>query len=237
MPIATALLTAAAVASAGAGVGGVIEGAQAGNRQQKALTQQEQIAAQEQTDKQQIFKQLSDFFTPYLSTGSPFLKLIQQASAGTTATGANNAAGAIRNTVGASGVGFGPSGTEGAAIANLGGETNATSSSNYLQNLLNNEAVKFQAAQGLNTAGSMAGSPQNQPNVSTQLPFQSLGSGLSGLSQILKGLINPGTSPTGGGTPAVPGGPNLPAISGNLPNLNIGLPGVSGTPTTQGWAE
>jgi hypothetical protein len=228
----------ALIAGAGA-VGGIVEGAQAGGRQQKALTEQEQIAQQEQANKQQAFKQLTDFFTPYLKEGSPFLKLIQQASAATTATGANNAAGAIRNTVGASGLGFGPSGTTGEAIASEGASTNATSSSNYLSNLLNNEAVKFQAAQGINAAGTMAGSPQNQPNVSVQLPFQSTGSGLTGLAQILKGLINPKvptTTSPGGGTPVTPGGPNLPSLPSNPPGWGIGLPNTGSTPTTEGWA-
>lgn len=214
-----------ALVAGATGVAGVIESSKAGKLQQKGLSIQEQIAQQEMGDKQQIFKQLTDFFTPYLQEGSPFLKLIQQASAGTTATGANDAAGQIRNTVGASGLGFGPSGTTGASIAELGAETAKTSSSNYLSNLLNNEAVKFQAAQGLNAAGTMAGSPQNQPNVSAQLPYQSLGSGLSGLSQILKGLIKPPVGSTGG---------TQPNSAQNFPIP--GMPGPSGTPTSQGWS-
>lgn len=225
MLISTILGIASLAVAAGTGTAGVIEGKQAGDRQQKALTQQEQIAQQEMADKQATFKKLTDFFTPYMQEGSPFLKLIQQASAGTTATGANNAAGAIRNTVGASGLGFGPSGTEGAAIASEGASTNATSSSNYLTNLLNNEAVKFQAAQGINAAGTMAGSPQNQPSVSAQLPYQSLGSGLTGLAGILKGLINPPANPTPGTQPN--SAQNFPAP---------GIPGVGGSPTTQGWS-
>lgn len=225
IPIIPAILAATTV---GTGIAGVVEGAQAGGRQQKALNIQEQIAQQEESDKQATFKKLTDFFTPYLQEGSPFLKLIQQASAATTATGANNAAGAIRSTVGASGLGYGPSGTTAEAIASEGASTNATSSSNYLTNLLNNEAVKFQAAQGINAAGTMAGAPQNQPNVSAQLPYQSAGSGLSGLAQILKGLITP-PSPagTGGGVGQLP-------LGSSIPNLGIGLPGASGSPTTQG---
>lgn len=235
IPIIPAILAATTV---GTGIAGVVEGAQAGGRQQKALNIQEQIAQQEESDKQATFKNLTDFFSPYLQEGSPFLKLIQQASAATTATGANNAAGQIRSTVGSSGFGFGPSGTTGAAIGELGAETAKTSSSNYLSNLLNNEAVKFQAAQGLNAAGTMAGAPQNQPNVSAQLPFQSAGSGLSGLAQILKGLITPNAPAGTSGSPVTPGGPNIPVFSPGqtLPNLGIGLPGTSGTPTAQGWS-
>ena len=199
-----------AVAAIGSGVAGVIESSKAGNRQQKALTQQEQIAQQEMTDKQQVFKQLTDFFTPYLKEGSPFLQMIQRAAAETNATGANNAAGQVRSAVERSGFGFGPSGTEAAAIGGVGAEAGKTGSQNYLQNLLANEQIKFNAAKGINDAGAMAGSSQNQPNVSAQLPYQSTGSGLSGLSGILQGLLVPGSGASGGGSIPGPlsGGPN-----------------------------
>lgn len=233
MPAISTILGIASLAvAAGTGTAGAIEGKQAGDRQQKALTIQEQIAQQESADKQATFKKLTDFFTPYLQEGSPFLKLIQQASASTTATGANNAAGAIRSTVGASGLGYGPSGATAEAIASEGASTNATSSSNYLTNLLNNEAIKFQAAQGLDAAGTMAGSNQNTPNVGADLNSKnapSLGNGLTGLSQILKGLINPPASPTGTG-----GGVGQLPLGSSIPNLGIGLPGTGGSPTTQG---
>lgn len=225
MPLLTSILTGIAVAgSVGSGVAGAVEGAQAGGRQQKALTIQEQIAQQEAGDKQQAFKKLIDFFTPYLKEGSPFLQMIQRAAAETNATGANNAAGQVRQTMGQTGLGFGPSGSTAAAIGGVGAEAAKTGSQNYLQNLLANEQIKFQAAQGVNAAGSMAGSPQNQPNVSAQLPYQSLGSGLSGLGDILKNLLKPGGA-SGGGT--------QPNSAQNFPIP--GVPGSSGTPTTQGF--
>jgi hypothetical protein len=240
MAIAPVIAGIAAAASAGSGIAGVVEGAQAGGRQQKALTQQEAIAQQEATDKQQAFKQLTDFFTPYLQQGSPFLANIQRAAAESNATQANNAAGAVRGGVQRSGLGYGPSGTEAAALGGVATQAAQQGSTNYLQNLLNNEMVKFQAAQGIQGAGQMAGSPQNQPNVSAQLPYQSLGSGLSGLSDILKGLL--GTSQAGslpgipGGqlpTGGYPGGP--PAAPPIQPPALPGVPGISGSPTTQGW--
>ena len=224
MPILSSILAATAVAaSAAGGIGGVVEGAQAGGRQQKALSIQEQIAQQEQADKQQVFKKLIDFFTPYLKRGSPFLQQIQRSAAETNATGANSAAGQVRNSVERSGLGYGPSGTEAAALAEVGSGAAKTGSQNYLENLLANENIKFQAASGINSAGSMAGSQQNQPNVSAQLPYQSIGSGLAGLSQVLKGLlINTNNS----GTPNA-----QPNSAQNFP-----VPGVtSGTPTTQGF--
>jgi hypothetical protein len=217
--------------AAAAGVGGVVEGAQAGGRQQKALSIQEQIAQQEEADRQKVFNQLQPFFSQYLQAGSPFLNLIQSAAAGTEAQGANNAAGQIRQTVGSSGLGYGPSGTTAAALGEEGAQTAALSSSNYLQNLLNNEMVKFQAAQGLNTLGANSSSGQNQPNVSAQLPYQNLGGGLTGLSQIINGLTqnnnqqtqNVGNAPIG----------QLPL--GNAPTIPL-IPSVSGTPTTEGWS-
>lgn len=221
MPVATALAIAATAASVAGATGGIVEGAQAGGRQQKALSIQEQIAQQEQADKQQSFKQLIDFFTPYLKSGSPFLQMIQRASAETNATGANSAAGQVRNSVERSGFGFGPSGTEAAALGGVASEAGKTGSQNYLQNLLANEQIKFNAAKGINDAGSMAGGVQNQPNVSAQLPYQSLGSGLSGLSQVLQNLLK--KSSTGGAKPSdFPPSPDQPGFPGNS------------TPTTQG---
>lgn len=225
MPVLSSILAGIAVAgSVGTGIAGAVEGKQAGDRQQEGLSIQEQIAKQESADKQQAFKQLIDFFTPYLKEGSPFLQMIQRSAAETNATGANNAAGAVRSGVERSGLGYGPSGTEAAALGGVATEAAKTGSQNYLQNLLANEGIKFQAASGIKEAGSMAGSPQNQPAVSAQLPYQSLGSGLSGLSQILKGLLVPGSSGGGGGT--------QPNSAQNFP-----IPGVggSGTPTTEGF--
>jgi hypothetical protein len=216
-----------AAASAGSGIAGIVENKQAGDRQQKALTIQEQIAQQEQGDKQQIFKQLTDFFTPYLSSGSPFLQNIQRAGAENNATQANNAAGTFRQQIGSSGLGFGPSGSTAAGLAGIGSGAATSASGNYLYNLLNNEQIKFQAAQGLNSAGTMAGSPQNQPNVSAQLPFQSLGSGLTGLAGILKGLTGGGSGSSG-----VPN--NLPTTFPSLPGVG-GIGPSPGAPTTSGW--
>lgn len=202
----------AGVATAGAGVAGAVEGAQAGGRQQKALSIQEQIAQQEQADKQKIFDQLVPFFSSYLSSGSPFLNQIQRAGAEQNATQFNNAAGQLRSQMNTSGFGFGPSGTTAAALGGLGAESARGSTDTFLQNLLANEQIKFQAAQGLQGAGSMAGSPQNQPNVSVQLQPQTLGSSIYGLGQTLNQIpkttapTNPQTQPY----PLPPGG-NIPS--------------------------
>lgn len=225
-----------ALIAAGTGVAGAVEGAQAGNRQQKALSEQDQIAQQEMQDKQQIFSQLAPFFSQYLQQGNPFLQQIQRAGAEQNAQQFNNAAGNLRQTMQTSGLGYGPSGTTAAALGGLGTQAAQQGSQSYLQNLLANEQLKFQAAQGLQGIGQMAGSSQNQPNVSAQLPYQSLGTGLAGLGQILSGL-----SGSNGGKQQTPAGGNMGDILlqsgtfGTPPPAVPTFPGSSsGAPTTQG---
>ena len=233
MPILTTILGIAAAASAASGVAGAVEGAQAGGRQQKALTIQEQIAQQEAADKQKAFQQAEDFYTPYTKSGSPFLQNIQAASAGQNAKAANDAAGTFRSEMGTTGVGFGPSGATAAGLANIGSNAASTSAGDYLTNLLNNEQVKFQAEQGITSAGGMAGGSQNQPNVSAQLPYQSLGSGMTGFAQMLQNLMKsggsgpgntvPGTLPTTG--PGTPTAPPIPTMPGPAATTGWGVEG------------
>jgi hypothetical protein len=243
MPILTTILGIAAAASAASGVAGAVEGAQAGGRQQKALTIQEQIAQQEAADKQQVFNQAESFYTPYTQSGSPFLQNIQAAAAGQGAQQGNNAAGTFRQQMGQTGLGFGPSGSTAAGLANIGAGQAQSGAANYLMNLLNNEQIKFQAQQGLVNAGSMAGSSQNQPNVSAQLPYQSLGSGLTGLAGVLQNLLTQGQQGN-----QVPNTANIPSNTGSviqnsgvfgpIPGVpTFPTPGSSGgsTPTTGGW--
>jgi len=245
MPIISAILGAVIPAViAGSGVAGVVEGAQAGGRQQQALTEQEQIAQQEQQDKQQVFNQAEAFYTPYTQSGSPFLQNIQSAAAGQGAQQGNNAAGLFRQQMGQTGLGFGPSGSTAAGLANIGAGQAQSGAANYLTNLLNNEQIKFQAQQGLVSAGQMAGSTQNQPNVSAQLPYQSLGSGLTGLAGVLGNLLTQGQQGN-----QVPSTSNIPSNTGSvIQNSGVfgpvpGVPtfptqggsGGSSTPTTGGW--
>lgn len=208
------------IIGAGSGVAGAIEGAQAGGRQAKALDIQEQIAQQEMADKQKIFDLLQPFFQQYLGQGSPFLSMIQRAGAEQNAQQFNNAAGQLRNTMQTSGLGFGPSGATAAGIGGLATNAAQNASSTYLQNLLNNEQIKFQAAQGLNSLGGMAGGSQNQPNVGVNLQPQTLGSSIFGLSQILQGLTkNGGGNQTVGIAPPGVWDPMGPANPGSPPIL------------------
>lgn len=208
----------------GAAIAGTIISAKQAGAQNKALSTQEQIAQQEMADKQKIFDLLQPFFQQYLGKGSPFLSMMQRAGAEQNAQQFSNAAGQVRSTMGTSGLGFGPSGATAAAVGEVGTEAAKNASSTYLQNLLNNEQLKFQAAQGLNSLGGMAGSSQNQPNVGVNLQPQSTGSSIFGLSQALQSLIkgigggggnSVGTLPVGG----YPGGPpsSPPILPGPAP--------------------
>lgn len=208
-----------------AGVGSAVGGVEASKQQgiqNKALNSENAIAGQELADRQQIFKQLVSFLSPYLQQGSPFLQNIQSAAAGQNAQQFNNAAGQFRQQIGQAGTGYGPSGTMASGLAQLGQGAAQTGAANYLQNLLNNEAIKFQAASGLQGAGTMAGASQNQPNVGINVPAQNIGSSIFGAGQLLGSSI-PKTGGGGGGS--VPG--NLP-----LPNVPIFIP--PSAPTTQG---
>jgi hypothetical protein len=221
--------------AAGSAIAGAVEAAKSGGRQQKALTQQEQIAQQEMADKQQVFNQEEAFYTPYTKSGSPFLQNIQAAAAGQNAQQGNNAAGQFREQMGQTGLGYGPSGSTAAGLANIGSGMAASGAGNYLANLLNNEQIKFQAAQGLNSAGAMAGASQNQPNVSTQLPYNSLGSGLSGLAQVLGGMNLPGGNQVPGRAPGDTPGSLPPSVFGPVPGVPTAPTQGGGTPTTGGW--
>jgi len=209
-----------AAASAGSGIAGAVSAHGSEQAQKKALSQQEQIAQQEMTDKQAIFKQLSDFFTPYLKTGSPYLEKTQAATAGQEAQQGNNAAGQFREQMNQTGAGFGPSGSTAAGLAGIGEGQAQSSAANYLQNLLNNEQVKFQAASGLQGAGSMVGSPQNQPNVSTTLPPANFASSIGAFGNVLQNLGK--GAPTPQQIPqSVPGG--------QMGDILLGMPGTQGT--------
>jgi hypothetical protein len=220
--------------AAGAAIAGAVEASKAGGRQQKALTQQEQIAQQEMADKQKAFDQAEAFYTPYTKSGSPFLQNIQAAAAAQNAQQGNNAAGQFREQIGQTGLGYGPSGTTAAGLANIGSGMAASGAGNYLANLLNNEQIKFQAQQGLTSAGAMAGASQNQPNVSAQLPYQSLGSGLGGLGGVLANLLGQGNQVPGRAPGDTPGS-LPPSVFGPVPGVPTVPTQGGGTPTTGGW--
>jgi hypothetical protein len=245
MPVISTILGIAGLAASGVGIG---ESVSASNKQQSAIGSQLDIAKQEEARRQAVFNQLSPFYSQYLKSGSPFLSQIQRAGAEQTATGANNAAGQIRSEMGTSGLGFGPSGATAAALGGLGAETGRTASSNYLTNLLNNEQVKFQAAQGL--SGLSAG-PQISPQPA-QYPINPVPGAVGSLSTQLQALLktlgssnSPGIGPgTSGTLPTNIPGSNLPGFG--LPNItppptlpnsaqNFGFPG--GAPTTEGYAS
>jgi hypothetical protein len=181
------------------------------------------IAQKELADKQKVFDQIFPFFQQYLGKGSPFLSDIQSQTASTNAQGYNNAAGQVRQTMQTTGTGYGPSGATGAAIGELGAQEANQSASSYLTNLLNNENLKFTAANGLSDAGKMM-STQNTVGQPPAPTANTTGSSVSQLGNWLNGLLkkvnagagggggggtvgdNTGTIPSPGGTVFNPGG-------------------------------
>jgi hypothetical protein len=118
--------------------------------QQLATTQQEQAQQAQQFGAQKdIMSQLAPFLQQFLQQGSPFLRQIQQASSEQTAKQYNEASGQAAERNRASGQGYAPSGSTTAMFGVLGRVEAGQQSTNYLQNLLNNESKSFQAASGL----------------------------------------------------------------------------------------
>ena len=222
MPVLSTILAVAGLASSGIGVG---ESIAAGSSQRGAIKSQLDIARAEEARKKAIFDKLSPFYSEYMKSGSPYLAQTQRAGAEQTATGANNAAGQIRQVMGSSGLGFGPSGATAAALGGLGAETGRTASSNYLTNLLNNEMVKFQAAQGLSAA---ANGQQISPQPG-QYPINPAPGAIGAFGTALQNLLK--TLPSGPGN-TVPS--NLPV--GGYPGGPPGAPPIPTSPaTTSGW--
>lgn len=188
MPVISGILAATAIASAVSGGVGLAESASASGSAQNAANANTNIAQQELADKQQVFQQLDPLYSQYLGSGSPYLQNIQRQGAEQNATQYNNAAGQLRQTMGQSGLGYGPSGTTAAALGQLGGAAANQSSNTYLSNLLNNEQVKFQAAQGLTGLGNMM-SGQNTVGATPQPVQTTFGSSANALGQSLTNLL------------------------------------------------
>lgn len=223
MPFISTALAVAGIAAAGAGVGSSVAGSSAAS---KGQAEQNAIAQQEQNNRNQAFQQAESFYTPYTKQGSPFLSNIQAQGAGQTAQQFGNAAGQLRESMQTSGMGYGPSGTTGAALGQLGQQAAQGSAQNYLQNLLNNEQLKFQAQQGITNA---ANGPQLTPN-STIVPNQT-GSSVNAFGQAVGNLANQNSS-----TPLTPNVGQIPFLSAANPDSaqNFNAANPFGVPTTQG---
>src|SRR5579864_3314104 len=209
MGITTAPLIAAIAGTAASGVGmaeSIGASCQASAGQQANID----IAQQELARKNQIFQQLQPFFSQYLQQGSPYLQNIQRAGAEQNAQQFGNAAGNLRQTMQTSGLGYGPSGTTAAAMGQLGQGAAQSSANSYLQNLLNNEQVKFQAAQGLGGLGNM----YNGQNTVGQPPAptaNTIGSSVNAFGQSVNNLINQQNQGNnqGGNLPLTPPNPYI----------------------------
>lgn len=193
MPVITGILTGLAVAAAGAGVGSSVAASGAASKGQE---EQNAIAQQEQNNRNQAFQQAESFYTPYTKSGSPFLAQTQAAGAGQNAQQYNQAAGQLRQTMQTSGLGYGNSGSTAAVLGQLGQGEAQNSASTYLSNLLNNEAVKFKAQQGITDA---ANGPQLTPN--SQVIPTTTGSSVNAFGQAVNNLTQPKATPPVGVNP------------------------------------
>ena len=202
MPIASSII--AATIAAGGAIGGGLLGSKSNPaKAQNQLFQQEaQQGAQDQPQFLANEDALSSFFQKYMQSGSPFLKNIQAASAGQNAKQYSDAAGQVRGQLQQAGMGYGPSGTLGATLGGMSSAEANNASSNYLQNLLTNEQLKFQAANGLSTvAGQLKpGQPAsvNGPVTTSGLPgaIQAAGNSFGGVNWGQVFGNNPTTTPT-----------------------------------------
>jgi len=230
MPVLSTALAIAGIAAAGAGVG---ESVNASGQAANSAQANQNIANQELANKQQVFQQLDPFYSQYLQQGSPYLQNIQRAGAEQNAQQFSNAAGNLRQGMQTSGLGYGPSGSTAAALGQLGQGAASSSANSYLQNLLNNEQVKFQAAQGMTGLGNMM-SQQNTVGATPQPVQSTVGSSVNAFGQAL-GNLNPQQQNPATQGAAAPGTFN-PYGFGTGPTQNsstLGDPITSGTQGTQ----
>jgi hypothetical protein len=213
----TAAIIGAVTSVAGAGLGVATSAQNSGQASAGAQTNQN-IANQELANKQQVFQQLDPFYSQYMQNGSPYLQNIQRAGAEQNAQQFSNSAGQLRGQMQTSGLGYGPSGTTAAALGQMGQGAASSSANSYLQNLLNNEQVKFQAAQGLGQTGNMMNS-QNTVGQTPQPVNSTIGSSANAFGQVLNGL-----QPTN--LPAIPGSTAQPNGAANYNPMSNGTQGT-----------
>ena len=164
-----------------------------------------------------IFGQLQPFFSQYMGKGSPLLNQVQsQSTANTSNQFAGNAAQEGEELKG-SGFGASPTGTGAGVMGqNYAAEAQA-SSGNFLKNLLANEQMKFQAAQGLSNLGAMM--KPGQTNYVSQDPTASNPLGVA--AGMVSGAINGAQNSTANGGNAIAGAAGgIGANKGQAPGWN-----------------
>lgn len=199
---------------------------------QAMVALQQSIANQELTQNAQRFgmqmpaiSNLMNFYSQYANNGNPLLPYIQTASAQNTANQYQNAIGQANEAIQGRGYGFPISGLQAGTTGDLLNQEAGTESSNFLQNLLANEALKFQAAQGLgSTSGLLSTTGISMPNAQLPQPYTpqavgSFGNALSGLAGLFGG------SPTTSGSPAT-----LPIDTSGTSAVTGIIPAVAGIP-------
>lgn len=202
-----------------------------GNVTEQKQEQGEQ--SQEYQNMMQIFGQLQPFFEQYMSQGSPILNQVQQGSAAQLARSFGGQQGQAREALRAQGYGSAPSGTEAGMMGDMATGEATASSQQYLQNLLANENMKFQAASGLQGLGSMM-KPSTVPYIQNQ-PMSNQGAGIGMLGTALQNLIS-GSSSSSSGTSGGASNGTVFSPSGVMTSgyFNPGATGGYGSEDTMG---
>jgi hypothetical protein len=239
-----------AILGAAGSVGGALLGGSA-NKAQNQLVQQQMLTEQDQRNlmdqyaklQQQYGTDAANFYLQYMAKGNPFLSNLLSQHFGQIQQQYGNQQGLLSQKLAASGYGAAPSGLAAASAGDLSRAEAGTQSESWLNDMLQNEQIKFQAAQGLGGIANMFqpgqfalhrfSNPQVPQSPWTQVPG-AIGQGLSGLLSNLPGN-SPLTPGPGSPTPQVPTPPspyNLPP--GSIPQFPIPNFNPGGTPNSVG---
>ncbi len=206
------------ILAAGGAVAGGIGALKSGNASSRAadadvalLNQEKQQQAQEYANMMALFSKLSPFFEQYMGTGSPILsKVLTGGAQGLTQQFAGKRGQAL-NQLRATGYGAAPSGVSAGMLGDMATEEASAGSNMLLENLLANESMKFQAANGMEGLTQIMKPGQVQPV--TNLPLNTTGTGYQAIANALQTLLNTYKSKPGTSTPSAP---STPAVGGNF---------------------
>lgn len=168
-------------------------------------------------------KDAANFYLQYMAQGNPWLSNLLSQHFGQIAQQYGNQQGLLGQKLAASGFGAAPSGLAAASAGDLSRAEANTQSESWLNDMMQNEQLKFQAAQGLGGIANMFQPGQfalhrfSNPTVAqspwTQVPG-AIGQGLSslipGLSQPQQSAATPSATPSSGAS--IPGLPQLPGF-------------------------
>ena len=242
MPFALPFLP--AIIGAGGAIGGALMNRGAANMQNQALKQQ-MLTEEDQRNlmdqyaklQQQYGTDAANFYLQYMAKGNPFLSNLLSQHFGQIQKQYGDQQGQLAQKLGASGYGAAPSGLAAASMGDLSRAEAGTQSESWLNDMMQNEQLKFQAAQGLGGVANMFqpgqfalhrfSNPQPAQNPWSQVPG-AIGTGLQGLlgngtSNLFStpglNVMQPSYMPGGGPAPTPPS--PFPLPGGSIPPFPI----------------